>query len=379
MTTHRPMEEVIARVRDCLGSEDGWEELEAEDLVALCDAAEALEAAQAENRTLRGLVQTNPGWKCPYGMNDKPSMGFCPSGFPGCACADDRLSILCEDEERIFDALRTRAEAAEAQFEFLAGEIRAGARLVAALRTRAEAAEEVVTKQAELGAMLTSNLNAEIKALRTERAALQAVLQHEQQAANDTHRRLTEEILRANDRALEQSQRRAQAEDARDALQAEKAADRTAIHDLRGKLQELTLRCEGLQGEQDGLKWRLQGAIGANRALNDERDGLVQRVEELERILANIEREWSRTTSHRIAIRQQDLDAVVAALAARSTPTAEATAAQQFESGAGRTVSDVADTRPGTDGSKAGLLVGDDGSKSSGPAPDSPLAAEREE
>ena len=58
-----------------------------------------------ENRTLRGLIQVNKNWKCPYGYNQRNNMGFCPLGFPGCACADDRLAVLCEDDERITEHL----------------------------------------------------------------------------------------------------------------------------------------------------------------------------------------------------------------------------------------------------------------------------------
>ena len=46
-----------------------------------------------ENEVLRGLVQTNPEWKCPYGVNSRSSMGFCSLGFPGCLCADDRIGV----------------------------------------------------------------------------------------------------------------------------------------------------------------------------------------------------------------------------------------------------------------------------------------------
>jgi hypothetical protein len=59
-----------------------------------------LEAERTRCRQFAGLVQTNPEWKCPYGERG-PSIGHCTLGFPGCACADDRLAVLCEDEERI--------------------------------------------------------------------------------------------------------------------------------------------------------------------------------------------------------------------------------------------------------------------------------------
>lgn len=39
-------------------------------------------------------------------MNPHDNIGMCPSGFPGCACADDRLAVLVEDEERIVSKLR---------------------------------------------------------------------------------------------------------------------------------------------------------------------------------------------------------------------------------------------------------------------------------
>jgi len=71
--------------------------------------AAAREPLIAENRILRGLVQTNPDWKCPHGET-VDNIGKCPSGFPGCACADDRISVLCEDEERIVSGLRAEVE-----------------------------------------------------------------------------------------------------------------------------------------------------------------------------------------------------------------------------------------------------------------------------
>ncbi len=65
---------------------------------------------QAENRVLRGLIQTNPEWRCPFGVNPKPTMEHCPLGFPGCACADDRLSVLIEDSERVLEAIKTQRD-----------------------------------------------------------------------------------------------------------------------------------------------------------------------------------------------------------------------------------------------------------------------------
>ncbi len=59
-----------------------------------------LQQERVRSRQFAGLVQTNTDWRCPYGEN-VPSMGLCSLGFPGCACADDRLAVLCEDEERI--------------------------------------------------------------------------------------------------------------------------------------------------------------------------------------------------------------------------------------------------------------------------------------
>jgi len=72
--------------------------------------ADRIATLEAENRILRGLVQTNPEWKCAHGL-DVDHIGKCPSGFPGCACADDRIAVLCEDEERIVSGLK--AEKAE--------------------------------------------------------------------------------------------------------------------------------------------------------------------------------------------------------------------------------------------------------------------------
>lgn len=67
--------------------------------------------AGEENTILRGLLQHNPEWKCPYGhVPVGKQMGHCILGFPGCACADD---ILCgEDEE--FRSLVARHKAVKA-------------------------------------------------------------------------------------------------------------------------------------------------------------------------------------------------------------------------------------------------------------------------
>jgi hypothetical protein len=70
-------------------------------LSGLRDARAEIERLKAENRILRGLVQTNPDWKCPHRIHNG-SLVECPLGFPGCACADDRIAVLCEDSGRIF-------------------------------------------------------------------------------------------------------------------------------------------------------------------------------------------------------------------------------------------------------------------------------------
>ena len=92
-------------------------------LEALRNAApaliEELEAARKENTILRGLVQCNSEWKCTYGhqVDGKPlvSMSQCPSGFPGCGCADD---LICGQEES-FRALVEELEAARAELASL--------------------------------------------------------------------------------------------------------------------------------------------------------------------------------------------------------------------------------------------------------------------
>jgi hypothetical protein len=61
------------------------------------DEADRLDA---ENRILRGLVQTNPSFRCPHGLS-VTNIALCPLGFPGCACADDRLAVTIEDGARL--------------------------------------------------------------------------------------------------------------------------------------------------------------------------------------------------------------------------------------------------------------------------------------
>jgi hypothetical protein len=67
-----------------------------DEILYLCGYLEGTLLIKKENLVLRGLVQTNPDWKCPYGVNHTPNLGMCPSGFPGCACADDRMELLGE-------------------------------------------------------------------------------------------------------------------------------------------------------------------------------------------------------------------------------------------------------------------------------------------
>lgn len=63
-------------------------------LLARALAAEArTQELEAENTTLRALVQCNQDWKCPYGQT-VAHIAECPHGFPGCACADDRMAIM---------------------------------------------------------------------------------------------------------------------------------------------------------------------------------------------------------------------------------------------------------------------------------------------
>lgn len=78
---------------------------------------------QRENRLLRGLVQTNEKWRCPYGAVPKgKTMAHCTLGFPGCSCADDRLAgLLPEEERQVVDALRKEVEGLRA----LVAELRA--------------------------------------------------------------------------------------------------------------------------------------------------------------------------------------------------------------------------------------------------------------
>jgi len=73
------------------------------------EAIDEIERLRDQERILRGLVQVNPEWSCVHGY-DIASIGLCPDGFPGCACADDRLSVLCEDEERIVSKLRAEVK-----------------------------------------------------------------------------------------------------------------------------------------------------------------------------------------------------------------------------------------------------------------------------
>ena len=82
----------------------------------------ALCQAERRARFCAGLVQTNPDWECPYGATQYPlgsddpkpgpSMGHCPMGFPGCACADDRLAIMCEEGSGIMERMQKRLKAA---------------------------------------------------------------------------------------------------------------------------------------------------------------------------------------------------------------------------------------------------------------------------
>lgn len=85
-------------------------------LLALADEVERLRGVEAENRILRGAVQMNPDWKCPHGYA-VDNIGKCPLGFPGCACADDRIAVLCDDEERIVSRLRATQLPAELREE----------------------------------------------------------------------------------------------------------------------------------------------------------------------------------------------------------------------------------------------------------------------
>ena len=97
------------------------------------------EELEGENRILRGLVQTNPDWKCHHGMN-VTDIGFCPSGFPGCACADDRIAVLCEDESRIVSGLQAENTTLRATAELVE---RAHGHLEIALSDGANLAEGV--------------------------------------------------------------------------------------------------------------------------------------------------------------------------------------------------------------------------------------------
>jgi hypothetical protein len=66
----------------------------------MTDADAEADRLAVENRILRGLVQTNPSFRCPHGMG-VTDISLCPLGFPGCACADDRLAITIEDGARL--------------------------------------------------------------------------------------------------------------------------------------------------------------------------------------------------------------------------------------------------------------------------------------
>jgi hypothetical protein len=72
-----------------------------------------IERLRKENEQLRALVQTNPGWSCPYGTNPHNTLARCPAGFPGCACADDRLAILCESPDESDRRFQRLSEALE--------------------------------------------------------------------------------------------------------------------------------------------------------------------------------------------------------------------------------------------------------------------------
>lgn len=56
---------------------------------------EQIAQLESQNDLLRGLVQCNEDWRCPYGMNVK-HITECPHGFPGCSCADDRMAALTQ-------------------------------------------------------------------------------------------------------------------------------------------------------------------------------------------------------------------------------------------------------------------------------------------
>lgn len=102
---------------------------------------ERLRGVEAENRILRGAIQMNPDWKCPHGYA-VDNIGKCPLGFPGCACADDRIAVYCEDEERIVSRLRA-ALAGHEQITALIEELwpQDGPYVVAEVLTRARAAQ----------------------------------------------------------------------------------------------------------------------------------------------------------------------------------------------------------------------------------------------
>jgi len=103
------LERELGQLRFTLEGGKAWPFIQERDALR-----QRLEALENENRILRGLVQTNIDWKCPYGVQVS-NMGLCPLGFPGCACADDRIAVLCKDEDRIVSGLQKRLDAVVAQ------------------------------------------------------------------------------------------------------------------------------------------------------------------------------------------------------------------------------------------------------------------------
>lgn len=68
----------------------------------------ARDQAQKENTLLRGLIHHRPDWRCTYHYRRHDgshirSMGECPHGLPGCACADD---LMCAE----MDAMQRQSE-----------------------------------------------------------------------------------------------------------------------------------------------------------------------------------------------------------------------------------------------------------------------------
>lgn len=129
------------------------------------------EDLRRENDVLRGLVQTNPEWKCPYGMQVE-TMGLCPLGFPGCNCADDRIAILCEHEDGI-------AERARAQVQQFLQEASGLRRMISCEETDRECAgtapDRVDPETGEL-TLLSRCLQCQIAKVRGERDALQELV-----------------------------------------------------------------------------------------------------------------------------------------------------------------------------------------------------------